>query len=287
MNKTMQELAAIAIFAMATATPALANSSRDVIITEARADAANTVLQVNGANFSGGTPRLTLGNVATPLTVTLVTPTQIEAQLPAGIAPGSYLLTLTIDRKQNKSGDDEQARGDEFWVTLGATGPQGAVGPAGPNGAAGAQGPVGASGAQGPAGATGAQGPAGATGAQGPAGVTGAQGPAGPQGIPGPAGTNGAPGPQGAPGTAGTLTSVTVHAVRDHQPGDLVGGLVEVVATCPAGTIFASGYSNFTSEYLNVAGNAQNGGWRAYSYTPLIIIGTEFIEAYATCLRFQ
>ena len=65
---------------------------------------------------------------------------------------------------------------DEFWLTLGAVGPQG---------------PAGANGATGPAGATGTQGPAGAVGPAGPQGPQGATGATGPQGPPGPSDVSG------------------------------------------------------------------------------------------------
>jgi hypothetical protein len=216
MNKMLRTLAAVATMVLAAgAPPALANSSKDPVITEVRASAGNTLLHVIGANFSGGTPNITLGGSSVPLAITLATPTQIDAVLPAGVPPGSYLLSLTISNKGSKSDDKEDMRGDEFWLTLvseagggkdGATGPQGPAGPQGPIGAtgpqgvqgmpgpAGPQGPIGAAGpqgAQGLPGSEGPQGPAGSPGQQGPQGFGGATGPQGPQGIQGPAGAAG------------------------------------------------------------------------------------------------
>jgi len=96
-----------------------------------------------------------LGIGAAPLAIILLTPTRIEAALPAGIAPGTYLLTLTVGKQKDKAGGSEDRLSDEFWVTLGAQGPTGPQGPAGPAGATGQQGlagPVGATGPQGPPG---------------------------------------------------------------------------------------------------------------------------------------
>jgi hypothetical protein len=228
MNKSLRGLAAIAVLTLSAAAPvASADSPRDPVITEARANEAQTILQVVGTSLSGGTPLLTIGTQATPLVVTLATPTRIEAMLPPGILPGTYLLTLTFGKEMEKNSDAAGPRGDAFWVTLGAqgpTGPQGVAGPAGATGQQGLAGPVGATGPQGPAGpigATGPQGPAGlagATGSQGPAGSPGApgkdgpmgpagepgkEGPIGPQGLPGMEGKEGPIGPQGVPGNDG------------------------------------------------------------------------------------
>ena len=113
-----------------------------------------TTLQVHGAALDSGSPALYLGNSATPLALTLVTAGRIDALVPP-LAAGSYRLQLSYS-KGNKS-----TLADEFWFTVGATGP------AGPAGAAGPQGPMGATGLTGP------QGPAGATGPQGPQGPAG------------------------------------------------------------------------------------------------------------------
>lgn len=137
---------------------ARADSLPTPIVTEAHADAITTVLHVTGANFDRGTPSVTLGSLAKPLTLVNVTATQIDALLPPGIAPGGYLLTVIVARNADNKGE---TRSDEFWVTLGAEGPKGDSGPAGP------QGPQGATGPQGPQGATGPQGPAGPAGSGG------------------------------------------------------------------------------------------------------------------------
>ena len=91
-----------------------------------------------------------------PVSVSAFTPTAVTVSLPAGLKPGSYLLTV----EPNGHGEN----GAKFDVALGAVGPKGDPG------------------APGPAGPQGATGPAGA---QGPTGPIGPQGPAGPQGPPG------------------------------------------------------------------------------------------------------
>ncbi len=174
--------------------PVAADSSKAPAIASVRANAAGGLLQIFGSNFSGGTPKVTLGTLPVPLQVTTATASQVDVVMPAGIAPGSYLLNLSIAKKNGKEGNGEDVLSDEFWVTIGA------AGPAGPQGPAGATGPMGATGLAGPAG------PAGATGPQGPAGTTGkdgAMGPAGPQGIAGVPGSPGSQGPQGLQGVPG------------------------------------------------------------------------------------
>jgi Collagen triple helix repeat (20 copies)/IPT/TIG domain len=121
-------------------------------------------------------------------TLTLVSSssTRIVADMPAGLAAGSFLLSVGTG---------------VFDVTNGAVGPPGAAGPTGP---AGPQGPAGPTGATGATGASGPAGPAGPAGAKGATGATGPVGPAGPKGsmgLTGPEGPTGATGPQGPPGT--------------------------------------------------------------------------------------
>src|SRR6185503_16826476 len=106
--------------------------------------------------------------------LTFVSPTQIDALVPAAATPGTYLLGLTLSASGKSSGDS--ALNDEFWVTLGAVGPPGVPGAPGAAGATGPAGPQGPMGPQGPKGETGAAGPKGDPGAAGPAGADGAPG---------------------------------------------------------------------------------------------------------------
>ncbi len=266
MNKTIWTVAAIATFALATALPAHADSGRDVTITEVRANAANTILQVTGANFSGGTPKLTLGKIATPLTITLATPTQIEALLPAGLAPGSYLLTLTVNKhKKDKGNDSEDDRGDEFWVTLGgvggsagkdgAVGPQGPAGAAGPAGPQGLMGPAGISGKEGAVGPAGPQGPAGQDGKPGPAGRDGEMGPLGKEGEIGPQGPVGPTGPQGPAGIGGAITNIESLAGASCRLANCPGYIaLSVDATSQAVTLICMPYAG--SATFSISGTA-------------------------------
>ena len=142
------------------------------------ADPALTSITINGTNLgAAGNTTVTLDTLPN-LTLTTVTATSVVATLPAGLSPGSYLLTLTVTASKS-------AQSDEFWLTLGTVGPQGPTGLTGPQGVPGPQGATGPQGVQGPAGPIGPMGP---TGPQGPTGVTGAQGPQGPQGPVGPQG---------------------------------------------------------------------------------------------------
>ena len=175
MSTSIRILAALAA-AAALSGPALADSKNDPMIVEARANAAQSILEIRGFNLAGTKPVLVLGSLPTPLQILSTTSTRMEALLPAGLEPGSYLLSLTVKKKEKDGRDDDDARGDEFWVTIGAQGPAGRDGK---DGVAGPSGPVGATGPQGPAG------PVGPTGPQGPIGSQGEAGPAGPPGPPG------------------------------------------------------------------------------------------------------
>jgi hypothetical protein len=120
-------------------------------------------ITLTGTGFEPAKTKPTVSFNGIALTVSTFSNTQIVANLPAGLTPGTFDLTVT----------NSQGLSVDFNVTYGATGPQGPAGPAGAAGAKGATGPAG------PAGAT------GATGATGPRGLTGAPG------APGPAGANG------------------------------------------------------------------------------------------------
>jgi Collagen triple helix repeat (20 copies) len=204
---------------LAAPTPGFADSSRQPAITEVRADGA--LLRIDGFDLDGGTPKVALGSAA--LAIVSATATRIDALLPVGAAPGSYLLTLTLAKARKDGGTEDGGKYDEFWVTIGAAGPQGPKGEQGQQGPAGAPAKDGAAGPQGPAGpqglpgATGPQGPAGAAGPAGVQGVAGAKGDPGPQGTPGSQGPQGATGPQG---TAGASEHVLVSSDFTVQPED-------------------------------------------------------------------
>jgi len=125
------------------------------------------------------------------LTLVSSSSTQIVADLPAGLAAGSFLLKVGTGI---------------FDVTNGAVGPQGAAGPTGPAGPQGPVGPTGATGATGAIGPAGPAGPTGATGATGAVGPAGPAGPAGAKGATGATGPEGPAGPTGPQGPPGTLT---------------------------------------------------------------------------------
>jgi hypothetical protein len=211
---------------LVTGTSAVAQSKQPpplVIVSTAAADAGLTTLFLAGSGFDAGT-RVWLGTQ--PLTVLAVASDgrALTAQLPAGVGPGTYLVTLVAG-----AGQVQQA---SLAVTLGAVGPPGDPGPAGPTGAAGPagpEGPVGPAGPAGPAGvagakgADGAPGPAGATGATGAQGVAGAAGPAGPPGSMGPIGPIGPMGPAGPAGSGG--------------PGVVRSGLATGLGAAPAATL--------------------------------------------------
>jgi IPT/TIG domain-containing protein len=106
--------------------PSLAapGSPPQLVIVSVTADAVAETLIIDGTSFGKDEPVVTLNG--TPLTVPLWTPSHIEATLPAGLAPGTYLLTVSRGPATTQFG--------AFNVTLGAAGPQGPAGPSGPPG---------------------------------------------------------------------------------------------------------------------------------------------------------
>ena len=308
--RTVGALAAAVLFASAPL--ANAASAHDPVISEARANEGQTHLLVTGSDLPTTGPRLFLGIGTAPLVVTLATPTRIEALLPAGIAPGTYLLSLT--GAQSGGSGAGGPHGDEFWVTLGAAGPTGAqgvagpqgapgatgqTGPAGPTGATGPQGPQGPQGPIGPVGAQGSPGVPGATGAQGPSGNIGPQGPAGSQGTPGatgaigpqgpagaigPQGPAGATGPQGPAGTGGTPTSFVVTEVVHHVAGPYLM-FATAVASCPAGSVITGGYTNTYGTWDLARGVVTGNAWRQTATATIFMAPEHFVEANAICQR--
>ncbi len=205
--------ALVTVFLLAVPSIALAQESVLPLVSSVVENSAATQITVSGVGFGAAKPQVTLSGVS--LAVVSSSDTSITAAVPAGLAPGSYLLVVTNSRTRLPGlfaasiGLEQAAQGP-----AGPQGPAGSVGPAGPmglQGTAGAQGPAGAAGAVGPAGTTGPVGPsgqAGATGPTGPAGTMGLAGPAGSTGAIGPQGAVGATGPQGLPGAPGPQGSL-------------------------------------------------------------------------------
>lgn len=104
---------------------------RQPLITEALVDAENGTLTINGFDFAGETPTVTLG--MTTLPVLSVTESGVVTGLPE-VLPGTYLLALSW----------ADGAGAVFYPTLGA------VGPAGPQGPQGEPGPFLSAGSAGP-----------------------------------------------------------------------------------------------------------------------------------------
>src|SRR5690349_20487750 len=75
----------------------------------ANLDATATRIVLGGANL-GQVSAITLGR--NPLNLVMVGPDEIQAELPEGIAPGTYLLLVS-------SGSDP-SQNDEMWFTLAA-----------------------------------------------------------------------------------------------------------------------------------------------------------------------
>jgi hypothetical protein len=175
------------------------------IIQSVKENSLGTQVTITGEGFGTKLARVEL--TGTPLTVSSSSDTSVTAHMPAGIVPGTHLLTV-----QNAT----TGLLGIFDATIGQVGPTGPPGPAGPMGPPGLQGP------SGPAGAPGAQ------GQQGPAGPVGASGPAGPTGPTGPAGPTGPPGHSGA--IPANLT--TLSGALSTNGGSSYGNEKKISAAC-------------------------------------------------------
>jgi hypothetical protein len=151
----MRRMIAVAILLFA---PLLAIAASTVpVVQSGNINYLTNVITLTGSNFEPAKTKPTVLFDGSALTLSSFSNTQIVAALPAGLAPGTFDLTVT-----NSSGNSV-----DFNMTYGAIGPQGPAGAAGPTGAQGPAGPIGATGPQGPRGIT------GAPGAPGPAGSNG------------------------------------------------------------------------------------------------------------------
>jgi hypothetical protein len=271
-------LAAACMLAMAP--DGRADSDRKAVVESAAADEALVNLTLRGSNLlQVRNPVVRLSGSAAALPILAATDTAITVLLPAGIASGSYYVTLAGIGAG--AGNDE-----EFPITLGARGvagaqgPQGAQGATGPQGvagesvtlaslgagssacayggsqltaggissfacngvpgAAGIAGQAGAVGPAGPQGPKGDSGSAGATGVQGAKGDSGAAGAAGPQGVKGDTGSTGASGAQGSKGDVGPTGPV--------GPQGLTGPIVQVQG--PAGPLGPPGPVAITGQAM-------------------------------------
>jgi len=139
---------------LALATVSGAADKNRLLIVSARANFTDNTVTIQGQNFGTGTPTVRLDGIR--LVVTSSSAKKIVAKLPAGILPGSYLLT--VKAAGHGEGDEGHNHFDAFDITLGAVGPQGPMGMVGPRGPQGPQGPQGMTGMTGQ---TGPQGPAG------------------------------------------------------------------------------------------------------------------------------
>ena len=97
---------------------AQAAPERQPLITEALVDAENGTLTINGYDFAGEVPTVTLGMTVLP--VLSVTESGVVAGLPE-LLPGTYLLAVSWT----------DGAGAVFYPTLGAVGPAGPQGPQG------------------------------------------------------------------------------------------------------------------------------------------------------------
>jgi hypothetical protein len=127
----------------------LAGEGAQLTVTSAQADFAIGRLTIKGSQFGSEAPTVMLSGQ--PLTVVTFTSESIEAMLPAGIAPGTYVLSVS----RGGSGNVNDAKTATLHVTLGTAGPKGDKGDQGLQGPKGDKGDTGPQGIQGPKGDTG------------------------------------------------------------------------------------------------------------------------------------
>lgn len=255
-------LAAACILAMAP-TARAANDPK-AVVESAAADEALVNLTLRGSNLlQMRNPVVRLSGSAAALPILSATDTAITVLLPAGIASGSYYVTLA--GVGAGAGNDE-----EFAITLGARGVAGAQGPQGAQGATGPQGAAGESvtvaslnagsaacahgGSQLTAGGISSFACNGAPGAVGSAGQAGAVGPAGPQGPKGDTGSTGMTGAQGAKGDPGAAGAAGLQGAKGDTGSTGASGPQgpkgDVGPTGPAGP------QGFTGPIVQVQGPA-------------------------------
>jgi Collagen triple helix repeat (20 copies) len=227
------------------------------MIVSATENSAGTQITISGTFLGTGVPRVMLAN--TTLTVTQSSGSSITANLPAGINPGVYLLTVEI-LTPRQSGTFAVALGQ-----IGPTGPQGAVGPPGAPGATGATGPQGATG---PTGAAGPKGDTGQTGATGPAGAQGPKGSTGATGSPGSTGATGQPGPQGPTGPTGPTgaTGGQIWSTNFVLPASITPGMSSAgIVALPSGN-GGTASQNVPAMVLQVPENCTASGFSAAQF---------------------
>jgi hypothetical protein len=150
----------LAVLALQLLGPRPASASGLLRIGEARADLDRGQLLVRGENFVRRPEHQLLVKLAgQPLVVASQAETEIAATLPAGLAPGTYRLTVV------RLGLIPLI--DEIDVTIGVAGPRGPEGPPGQPGAAGATGEQGIPGERGEPGPKGDKGDPGDLGLRG------------------------------------------------------------------------------------------------------------------------
>ncbi len=164
--RTTSKWIAFALFLSAfTVIPATVSADSDhpgtPVIAHTEIDYSSLILYIYGSDFGNRKPIIKLGD--TQLVVLNWRQGQIAAQLPLGIVPGSYNLTLFCNFHHHN-----RMLENSLSVAIGIEGPPGEPGPQGPMGLTGPAGPAGPQGPTGPAGPAGPQGPAGTGGSLDP-----------------------------------------------------------------------------------------------------------------------
>lgn len=138
-----------------------------LVVQSAEADLSAETLLIEGQNLLWNNDSAVAVTLAgSPLVILSATNAQVLAQLPPGLAPGTYRLKVSRGSGSVQNGGLD--------LTVGAGGPAGPTGPRGPEGQRGEPGPEGPTGSAGAIGPQGDRGLPGLPGQTGPKGATGA-----------------------------------------------------------------------------------------------------------------
>ncbi len=238
------------------------------VIQSVTLDEEETVLIITAQNLDGSAPLVALEGLALEATLA---DGLVWALLPDGMAPGTYLLTLA-QGSANTRGAAQQLASDEFYVTLGSSGPQGPEGPEGPQGPEGPTGPAGPQGEQGIPGEIGPKGDTGPQGPQGSQGIQGLTGPAGPQGATGATGPQGPPGPAAGAEVLGEGAIAGQLAISSSFAGDVAFPVTE--------------YSVKANQTINIGSSTGGAGAGKLQFDRFVVQTRNNVGLYGALMRY-
>ncbi len=107
-------LLALALLVSAGAARAQSSSSGQLEVTQTEVNNSTNQITITGVNFGTSLPSVTLAGA--PLNVVSSTPTQIVADLPSGIQPGTYLLKVARGNGTSQTEGRDRCRHRQRWA---------------------------------------------------------------------------------------------------------------------------------------------------------------------------